>query len=92
MNIKEINKISEMLTDESMIQFKNGPTIKGAVEVSTVIMHCCEEYNDGYLEGRKIMKAAITGVMILGGTIGIVSVISTKKIIKKLNSKKEQSE
>ena len=55
-------------------------------------MHCCEEYNDGYLEGRKIMKAAITGVMILGGTIGIVSVISTKKIIKKLNSKKEQSE
>ena len=92
MNIEEIKKISEMITDESIIQFKSGQTIKGAIEVSTIIMNCCENYNEGYLEGRNNVLAAFAGAMILGGTIGVVSVILSKKIIKKLNSKKEQIE
>ena len=87
MNIEEIKKISESLTDESMLQFKGGTTVKGAIEVSTVIMDCCENYNKGYLEGRNNVVAAFAGAMILGGTIGMTSIILANKIIKKINSK-----
>ena len=92
MNIEEIKKISESLTEESMLQFKDGLTVKGAIEVSTVIMNCCEEYNNGYLEGRNKMVAAFVGTMILGGAIGGMSVIIAKKTIKKLNSNKQSKE
>lgn len=89
MDIKAINEISEMITDESMIQFKNGKTIKGAVEVSTIIMNCCENYNKGYLEGRNNNIVAFAGAMILGGIISTSSIIISKKVINKLNSKKQ---
>ena len=92
MNIEAIKEISELLTDESMLQFKGGTTVKGAVEVSTVIMHCCEQYNEGYLESRNITIAAFAGAMILGGAIGLSSVMLGRKLIKKLNSKKETQE
>ena len=92
MDIEEIKNISELLTDESMLQFKGGATVKGAVEVSKVIMNCCEEYNKGYLEGRNIAVAAFAGAMIIGGTIGVTSVMLANKLSKKLKSKKEQSE
>lgn len=90
MNIEEIKKISELITDESMLQFKGGATVKGAIEVSTVIMKCCEEYNEGYLEGKNNVIAAFAGAIILGGAIGVTSIILAKKLSKKLNSKKEQ--
>ena len=92
MNIEAIKEISELLTDESVLQFKGGTTVKGAVEVSTVIMHCCEQYNEGYLEGRNNVVAAFAGAMVLGGAIGLTSVILGRKLIKKLNSKKETQE
>ena len=92
MNIEAIKEISESLTDESILQFKGGTTVKGAVEVSTVIMNCCEEYNKGYLEGRNIAVAAFAGAMVLGGAIGLTSVILGKKLIRKINSKKETQE
>ena len=92
MDIETIKEISELLTDESMLQFKGGTTVKGAVEVSTVIMNCCEEYNKGYLEGRNNVVAAFSGAMILGGAIGVTSIILAKKLNGKLKSKKEQPE
>lgn len=92
MNIEEIKKISESLTDESMLQFKGGTTVKGAIEVSTVIMNCCEEYNKGYLEGRNNIVAAFAGAMILGGTIGVTSIIIANRLIKKLNSNKQSEQ
>ena len=70
-----------------MLQFKDGTTVKGGIEVSTVILNCCEEYNKGYLEGRNNIVAAFAGAMILGGTIGMTSIILANKIIKKINSK-----
>ena len=91
MNLEEIKKISELITDESMIQFKDGKTINGATEVTTIIMQCCEEYNKGYLEGRNNVVAAFVGASILGGIIGVGSIILAKKFSKKLNSKCETS-
>lgn len=83
MDIQTIKEMSELITDESMIQFKNGKTIKGAIEISTIIMNCCENYNKGYLEGRNNVLAAFVGAAFLGGAIGIMSVITTKKLVKK---------
>ena len=83
--------VSEFFTDESKLVFKDGTIMEGAEEVGKHLLRCCEEYNKGYLEGKSKV-ALFYGAMVLGGAIGVVSVISARKLIKKLNSKKETQE
>ena len=95
-NIEAIQRISEYITDESMIQFKDGKTIKGATEVTTLIMQCCEEHNKGYLEGLNLsLNRKFIGAMLIGGAIGISSVLITQSYLKRksqtINQKQENN-
>jgi len=76
-----VNFIEDLITDESVIHFKNGDMVTGAKGVSDLIQRCCEEYNAGYMEGMKqaIGKGAIIGALGVCAVIGISKVIKHRK-------------
>lgn len=88
MNIQEIKRMSEHIADDSIIKFKDGTTVKGAMGVSAIIIQCCEDYNNGYLEGMNDRNEVFTKNINLGFIVGIGAFLTTLHLIKKRNSKK----
>jgi hypothetical protein len=75
MDIEQLKEVSDLLTDESTIQFKNGKTIKGAKEVSVIILKCCEQYNEGYIEEIKEKFSKIGIGVLIGVGISLSSIV-----------------
>ena len=90
-----MNNISKLLTEDSMLGFTNGDQIKGAEEVSEVILNCCREYNKAYNDTKKqlfvndVRSGLVTvGIFVVVG-LGVNYII---KRIKKSKSIKENNE
>jgi len=76
-----MDEISNLLSEDSVIQFVDGKQIKGSKEVAAVILRCCREYNHGYVNAlmSNITKGFVIGAVLAGTGIIIYEVMKSKK-------------
>lgn len=86
-----MNKISSLLTETSMLEFTNGEQVKGANEVSEIILHCCREYNSAYnyTKKKQFVTEVLSGLVIVGVGLGINYIVKHIKKSKKIEIKEE---
>jgi len=86
-----MNEITKHFTEDSMLEFTYGEQIKGAEDVSEVIMSYCRDYNKGYM--NKLKELTVIGacgtLVIIGTGLGIKYIIKHIKKSKKEISKEE---
>ena len=70
------NGIKQFLTDDSLIKFCDGKTVKGSEDVSNFIANACDSYLKGFLEGKNIQfkKGLTQGIIagVLGNSISLI--------------------
>ena len=81
-----MKEISSLLTEDSVINFATGETIKGSEEVADFILKMCESYTDGYMKGAvtRLGVGVALGVAITGGILVLGQIIKSKRESKKL--------
>ena len=77
--------IEEFFTDETTLVFTDGNIVKGAKEVSGVIMNCCRAYTAGY------MKAVSPYILVAGAVIGAGTVTVVVAVQNEIKDKKIQN-
>ena len=77
--------IERFFTDDTVLVFTNGNTVKGAKEVSNAIMGCCRAYTAGY------MKATAPIILVTGAVIGGVTTIIVVGVRNEIKDKKIQN-
>lgn len=79
-----------IFTDDTVLVFVNGDTVKGAKEVGNVIVGCCRAYTAGYMKVTTpiiLVTGAVLGAGITTIVVGVRNEIKDKKIQNYVKSK-----
>lgn len=77
----------QFLSDESVLVAANGETLKGAKNVGSAIVSCCERYNQEYM---RVFTRAFVKHLGLGVGIGLVGIIAIEIMDRRKLKKKSE--